>query len=331
MKLKLVMAALIFNVVGSLAATEPPKRLTIYSGRSEALIGPLIERFEQSTGIEVLVSYQGTAQLASQILAEGAASPADVLLAQDVGYLSLLGRRGVLRTLQTMELPEVGAAFRSPEGWWVGTSGRARVLVLSPDRVPVDSRPRSLSDLADAGWSGRLGWAPGNASFQAHVSVLRHVWGEEATRAWLQKIITHKPLSYPKNSPQVKAVATGEIDVGWVNHYYLHKLKAQVGERAINYSFPAAGDAGNILMPSGVGILRTAKADWEAESFLRFLLSDEAQKYFAEEVYEYPAREGIATHPDVPSLKSLGLASFDPQHLTDLEGTLAMLRNLGLL
>ena len=331
MKWNLVLATLLLNVVGNLMATEPPKRLTIYSGRSEALIGPLLHRFEQATGIEVLVSYQGTAQLASQILAEGAASPADVLLAQDVGYLSLLGRRGVLRSLSSMDLPEVGAAFRSPEDWWVGTSGRARVLVLSPERVPVDSRPRSLADLANSRWIGRLGWAPGNASFQAHVSVLRHVWGEEATRNWLREIIALKPLSYPKNSPQVKAVASGEIDVGWVNHYYLHKLKAQTGERAINYSFPKTGDVGNILMPSGVGVLRTAKAGREAERFLQFLLSDEAQNYFAREVYEYPAREEVATHPDVPSLKSLGLASFDPQHLTDLEPTLAMLRDLGLL
>jgi iron(III) transport system substrate-binding protein len=143
-------------------------------------------------------------------------------------------------------------------------------------------------------------------------------------------MIAVKPKVYPKNSPQVKAVSNGEIDVGWVNHYYLHKLRAANRNlKAANYSFTAPGDAGNLLMLSGVAITAHAKRTDAAEKLVNFLVSDEAQTYFAQKVYEYPTVAGIKTHPDVPA-KADGWAAVDQAALADVAGTVALLRALKL-
>ena len=314
-------------LIPGVGAAEP---LTVYSGRGEALVGPLLEQFTRESGIEVRVTYQGTPALATQLLAEGRDTPADVILAQDAGYLAALEKRDLLAPLPEPLLEQVDPRFRDREGRWIGTSGRARVLVYDPQRLDRSELPKRLADLADPRWSGRLGWAPGNASFQAHVSALRHLWGEQATREWLRAVKANRPVVYPKNSPQVQAVASGEIRLGWVNHYYLHKLKNQVGDHAANVSLPTPGDAGNVLMPSGAAMVASTRKREQALALLRFLVSEPAQRYFAEQTFEYPTRPGVPTHRDVPPLDSLNLAEIDPESLTDLEPTLAMLRELGL-
>lgn len=322
---------LILLALFSLSLPAPAgQSLVVYSGRSEALVGPLLERFTEATGIEVRVSYQKTPALATQLLVEGPETPADVFFAQDSGYLTVLADRGVLARLPAELLEQVDPRFSDSRGRWIGTSGRARVLVYNPAKMTPDRLPRTLKELADPRFTGRVGWAPGNASFQAHVSALRHLWGEETTRDWLRAINASSPVVYPKNSPQVLAVASGEIDVGWVNHYYLHKLKTRVGGNAANYSFPVVGDAGNVLMASGVGIVEASEQSAPALRLVEYLVSEEAQEYFAQETFEYPTRPGVATHPEVPPLDALGLADVDQSYLTDLEPTLAMLRTIGL-
>jgi iron(III) transport system substrate-binding protein len=304
--------------------------LTVYSGRGAVLVEPLFERFTKATGIAVEVRYdKSTGALAERLATEGKESPADVFFAQDSGYLGALAERGFLRAVPEATLAQTDPRFRPKSDKWVPVSGRARVLVYSPGRVPAAALPTSLSDLAKPEWRGRLGWAPSNASYQAHVSALRALWGEDKTRAWLAGIKANEPTVYPKNSPQVKAISSGEIDLGWVNHYYLHKLKASNPElKAANHSF-AKGDAGNLMMLSGAGITAHTKRVEAAEKLLVFLLSDEAQTYFATSVYEYPVRSAIARHPDVPPL-SENLVQVKQAALTDVSGTVALLRSLGL-
>ena len=176
-----------------------------------------------------------------------------------------------------------------------------------------------------------MGWAPTNSSFQAHVSALRSVWGDDKTRAWLSGIAGNKPKTYPKNSPQVKAVSNGEIDVGWVNHYYLHKLKAANPElKAANHTFSDAGDAGNLMMLSGFAIIKHSKKQALAQRLAAFLVSDEAQTYFAQKTFEYPTVPGTAHHPDVPVLGE-GILKIEQSALSDVANTVKMLRALELL
>ncbi|MGB0590697.1 MAG: extracellular solute-binding protein [Myxococcota bacterium] len=312
------------------AVKPEAKSLTVYSGRGAVLVEPLFERFTKATGIAVEVRYdKSTGALAERLATEGKESPADVFFAQDSGYLGALAERGFLKAVPEKTLAQTDERFRPKSGKWAPVSGRARVLVYSPERVPAASLPTSLSDLTKPEWKGRMGWAPSNSSYQAHVSALRTLWGEEKTRQWLAGIKANEPTVYPKNSPQVKAVSSGEIDLGWVNHYYLHKLKASNPElKAANHSF-TKGDAGNLMMLSGAGITAHTTKTTAAEKLLAFLVSDEAQTYFATNVYEYPVRATIARHPDVPPL-SENLVQVKQAALTDVSGTVALLRSLGL-
>ncbi len=124
-------------------------QITLYSGRSETLIGPLIGQFEEDTGIDVRVRYGGSASLAAQILEEGDRSPADVFLAQDAGALGAVEDAGLFRPLPEAVLQRVNPGFSSGAGAWVGVSGRARVLVYGTDAVSDAQLPGSIFDLVD--------------------------------------------------------------------------------------------------------------------------------------------------------------------------------------
>lgn len=305
--------------------------LVVYCGRSEGLIGKTLEAFEeQHPNVELDVRYNRTPTLASQALAEKEQCPADVFWFQDSGYLGAMAKAGMLERLPAQIYDRVDARFRDPGQRWVGITGRLRVLVYNTAAIAEADLPRGLADLADPKWMGKIGWAPGNASFQAHVSVLRHSWGENRARMWLEAIKANKPKMFPKNSPQVQAAHNGEISIGWVNHYYLHKLKTD-GFKAANHSFPD-DDGGNVLMVAGAGIRKDVegKNKQEAEKLLTYLLSDEVQKQFATKTYEYPVLGHIEAHPDLQPLASIALAEVDQAHLTDIGPTLGLLRELEL-
>ncbi len=312
--------------------TAPTKQtVVVYSGRSAVLMEPLFARFTKATGVEVKARFDKSTQvLAERLATEGAQTEADVFLAQDSGYLGALAKAGHLRALPADALARAVPHAKGAGGLWVGTSGRLRVLVYSPERVKPEELPQRLADLADPKWKKRLGWAPGNSSFQAHVSALRSAWGEEKTRAFLSQVAALEPTVYPKNSPQVRAVSNGEIDIGWVNHYYLHKLRATNPDlKAANHSFPTKGDAGNVMMISGVAISRHAKRVAAAETLVRFLLSKEAQTYFADKVYEYPTVADVAPPAQVAGAAG-NLSTVSQEALADVGPTLKLLRELGL-
>ncbi|NOX63316.1 MAG: iron ABC transporter substrate-binding protein [Chloroflexi bacterium] len=305
-------------------------KLVIYSGRNENLVGPLIEQFEQKSGIEVAVRYGGTAEMAATILEEGKNSPADVFYGQDAGALAALSSAGRFMTLPDDILTRVPGKFRSRQGDWVGTSGRARVVVYNTNHVDEADLPDSIWGFADPAWKGRLGWAPTNGSFQAFVTALRALEGEERAREWLEAMLANEIRSYPKNSAIVEAVGRGEIDAGFVNHYYLLRFLAEQGDDfpARNYYLPAGG-AGSLINVAGAGILNTGKHHPAAQAFLEFLLSPAAQGYFAETTNEYPLIEGVSTSDKLPPLEQIKTPDIDLNDLEDLQGTLELLQEVG--
>ena len=267
------------------------EKIVVYSGRSESLVGDLFDKMEQELQLDIEVQYGSTSEMATRFLTEGEQSPADIIFAQDSGHSGALAKQGSLATLSPDLLANVEKRFQAEDGTWIGTSGRLRVLVYDSKQISPDEMPKSLKELSDLKWKGKLGWAPGNGSFQAHVSVLRNVWGEEETKAWLEGVKNNEPKSYPKNSPQVKATNEGSLVIGWVNHYYLHRVDPN-GRTAVNYSFPQE-DAGNILMVSGAGIRKGSTNKEAAEQVLAYLVSKEGQSHFAMNNYEYPTRPNV--------------------------------------
>lgn len=307
-----------------------PQTLTIYSGRSESLVGPIIEQFENATGIDVRVRYGGTAEVAATILEEGSNTPADIFFAQDPGGLAAV--ESMLTVLPQDVLDLVDTHFRSPEGKWVGTSGRARVVIYNTDRLTEADLPDDIWDYTDPQWRGRIGWAPTNGSFQAMVTAMRILWGEEKTRQWLEGIQANDPQTYPKNTPIVQAAGTGEIDVGFVNHYYLYRFLQEEGEsfKARNAHVRVAGP-GAVVLVAGAGILETSQNEGNAIRFLEFMLSPVAQQYFAGQTFEYPLVDGVTTNRLLTPLDEIDAPVIDMADLGDLDGTLALLRETGIL
>lgn len=306
--------------------------LTIYSGRSQELIGPLLDRFAEETGISVGVRYGSTAQLAALLIEEGDQSPADIFIAQDAGALGAVQAAGLFRDIDDDILERVAPTYRSREGQWVGLSGRARAVVYNTDVLDPSELPESILEFTDPKWRGRVAWAPTNGSFQAWVTALRVSEGEDGARAWLEGMLANDPPEFPNNVSIVAAVGRGEVDAGLVNHYYLNRFLAEHGEDfpARNYH-TGPGDIGTLVNVAGAGILRTSTQTDAARRFLDFMLSEEAQRYYAETNTEYPLIAGVAGAPGLRSIADLQPPAVDLSDLWDLEGTLRLLRETGVL
>lgn len=307
--------------------------LVIYSGRGEGLVGALIDSFEDATGIDVQVRYGGTAELALLIGEEGTSSPADVFYGQDAGALSFLAEQGLAARLPADILASVeNENFKDDDGQWIGTSGRARVLIISTERVAEEDRPNSVFDLTDEEWRGRVSWAPGNGSFQAFVTAMRVIDGDAVTEQWLRDMIANDVQCRRNNSTQVQSVIDGRVDVGLVNHYYRFRPQFDDGrDTAINYFPPGdAGKAGALINIAGVAVIESGENQTNALRFVRYLLSEVGQKYFRGETNEYPVSAGVEPIVDLPSLDSLDPPSLALTSLSDLQGTLDLFDKIGL-
>jgi iron(III) transport system substrate-binding protein len=290
----------------------------------------VIEQFREATGVDVRVRYGSTSEMAATLLEEGDKSRADIFFAQDPGGLGAVG--DLMVALPEDILERVDPRFRDPNRHWVGISGRARVIVYNTQRLTSNDLPDDLSAFTDPQWRNRIGWAPTNASFQTMVTAMRVIWGEQETRQWLGGILANEPIAYQNNTSIVAAVGAGEIDAGFVNHYYLYRFLQEEGESfsARNYFLPGGGP-GSLVMVAGAGVLASSDNQDTAQKFLRFMLSPVAQQYFATQTFEYPLVDGVLTPNDLPPLAELNAVQVDLANLADLEGTLELLRDIGAL
>jgi iron(III) transport system substrate-binding protein len=313
---------------GEPAAAPPPAPVTVYSGRSESLIGPLLARFTAATGIPVEVRYGETAELAATLLEEGSNTPAEVFVSQDAAALGALAGEGLLRPLPRDLVSNVPARFADPGRRWVGLSGRARVLVYNPGAIGEDELPPTLEAVADPRYRGRFGVAPLNGSFQAQMAVYRALAGAEALAELLAGLVANQPERYPNNRAIVDAVAAGEIDFGLVNHYYLWRALQERPDAPAKNWFQPGGGASSFINVAGAGVLADRA---EAVALVRWLLADEAQRYFAEETFEYPLVPGVPAAADLPPLAELATPELDFAAVSAvLEETLAAIDASGL-
>jgi iron(III) transport system substrate-binding protein len=318
--------------VATEVAEPTGETLTVYSGRGEDLVGSVLADFEDASGIDVEVRYGDTAQLAALLLEEGDATPADVYWAQDAGALGAIASQGLFAELPADVLDRVDAGNRAEDDTWTGVTGRARTIVHSTERVADDELPASVLQLTEPQWLGRVGWAPTNGSFQSFVTAMREVLGEDVTRGWLEGMIANDVQVYENNSSQVEAVGRGEIDLGLVNHYYLLRFLAEDPDFPAANHFPA-GDVGSLLNVAGVGVLAASDSSDAAEQLVAYLLSDEVQTFFAgvTDEAEYPLVDGIDPSDALPTLAEIDAPEVDLASLSDLEGTLDLLTEVGAL
>ncbi len=312
------------------AVDAQTKTLVIYSGRDEKLIGPLIEKAKKDLNKDIQVRYGDTAELAIALLEEGKNSRADLFFAQDAGALGTLEKKQVTQPIASKLLNKVDSRFRSAKGHWLGISGRARVIDYNTKLVKQGELPKSISQLTDPKWRGKVGWAPTNGSFQSFITAMRVLNGDEKTLQWLKAMKANGVKDYGKNAAIVEAVGRGEVHLGLVNNYYLYRFKKD------DPNFPVAHhytnkDAGSIINVAGVAITNTTDQKADVEALIGYLLNQSSQNYFAKETNEYPLVKGIPAPSKQIPISKLNPPNVNLTDLDDLPATLNLLQQAGVL
>ena len=301
--------------------------LTVYSGRGEFLVGDLVGFIDDLyDDFELTVRYGGSTDLVNQIVNEGDGSPADVFYSVNAGSLGALADEGRANPLGDTVAELVREEFRTDE--WIGTSGRARTIPYNTDAYGAADMPDDVMAYTD--FAGDLGWAPSYGSCQAFVTAMRIIEGEDATRGWLQGVLDAGITEYPDEFAACEAIAAGEIDAAFTNHYYIQRVLDGNPGSSIATAF-TSGDAGAVFNVAGAAVVdTTADADL-ANNFVRHLLSSEAQDYFARSTFEYPLVPDVDPIGDLPSIDELDVPDIDLTQLSDLEPTVDLMRDVGAL
>lgn len=306
--------------------------LTLYAGRDEALIAPLIEQFTTDTGIKVVVRYGTSSELNALLHEEGEHTPAQVFLSQDAGAVGSLSKAGLLATIPVDLARLIPAGFTSDDDSWIGVTGRARVIAYDSHKLSEDQVPDSVDELNSAKWNGRVGFPPGNASFQSFVTAYRVLKGEDAAAAWVKGISENAPVLTEKNAATLDLVNSGQLDLALINHYYWYERAAELGADNMRAQIKfLPGDPGGIVNVTGAAILKSAAGDPDAITFIEYLVSEKGQEYFVKNTFEYPLLPGIDAPAGMPSLESLVNPALDLSDLESLEQTQELLAKYGLL
>lgn len=315
-------AAAIASTFAVLPTAQADGVVNVYSYRQPDLIKPVLDAFTARTGIatEVLFLDKG---LEERIAAEGANSPADVILTVDIARLAAAKDKGVTQAVDDADInAALPAEYRDPEGHWFGVTRRGRVIYASRDRV--SDTDISYADLADPKWKGKICIRSGQHDYNlALFSALIAHWGEEKTEEWMKGFkanLARKPDGNDRG--QAKSIMAGECDLALGNTYYVGLMMTNEKEpeqkdwaKSINVVFPSIDDSGTHVNISGMAMAKNAPNRDNALKLMEFLASEEAQKIYAAEVFEYPAS------PDVePSdvVKSFGTLKADTLPLSEI-------------
>ncbi|MFF2086421.1 extracellular solute-binding protein [Nocardia sp. NPDC058176] len=311
-----------------------PNVVTVYSGRAEKLVKPLLDQVDESIlgpGIRIEAFYD---QKPVKILEEGSRSPADVWYGQDAGELGALAKHGYLGELPDSVTGLVPATYVDPDKRWTATTLRSRVLAYDPAQVPEAELPGGIDALVENAEPGTIGYAPTNASWKSFVTALRVLRGEDGAREWLTKFKDAQPTEFANNGAVLDAVDQGQVKFGLINHYYWFQRTASVGAENVNaniHYFKGDTEPGALVNIAAAGILNCANSTEAAGKLVQFLLSEKAQQYFADETGEYPVIEGVQSKHALPALTELDPPTIDLNQLESLEATEALLRETGLL
>lgn len=315
--------------LGFLGCGKGNNELIVYSSRTSSLVQPILEQYAADTGTDINVKYASTASIVATLLEEGDNVRPDVVYLADPAGWAVLSEGKLLSELPDKLLNKVDDKFRSDQGEWVGISGRSKVVVYNTKTIdPNKDLPQSIMDFTDPKWKGRIGWAPTHGEWQITPMAIRIEKGEDAARSWLEGVKANQPRVYPNLISIVHAAGQGEIDVGFVNHYYVPRFIQEEGSGfgARNH-YLGKGDPGAVIDVAAVGVMKSTENKDRAEGFVEYMLGTEAQTYFSEQTHEYPLIAGVKPSGDLPPLDSLDPPDINPGELSQLEAILRMLRD----
>jgi iron(III) transport system substrate-binding protein len=305
--------------------------LTIYLGGGEGgLYRDLINKFEELyPDFSATPRVSGTSDAANTLITEGSSTPADVFWSVDAGSLAAVAAEDL-----TTELPEdvtdpVPNEFH-PNSEWVGTAGRARAIPYNTEALDEGDVPDDVMDLPGSGVAANMGWAPTYGAFQAFVTAMRITEGEDATRQWLQDMVDAGVTEYANEFFVSNAVADGELQAGFANHYYALRVKAARPNAPLDLDF-TSGDAAALINVAGAAVLSASPQQELAQNFVHHLLSAEAQEYFATRAYAYPMIPGVPPVGGLPRIDELNPPEFDLAKLSNIGPTVDLMREVGVL
>ncbi|MGH3503122.1 MAG: iron ABC transporter substrate-binding protein [Nocardioidaceae bacterium] len=281
--------------------------LTLYNGQHEATTRALVAGFEKKTGIDVKVRSGEGSELANQVIAEGSASPADVIYTEDSPALTTVQDKNLLAKVDRSTLAAVPAKDSSGKGSWVGVTARARVMVYNPNLVDADRLPDSVLDLAKPAWRGKVGIEATSGSLAAMVTAIRLRDGKSVAKRWLEGI-KRNAKTFNSHDAILKTVNSGQLATGLMNNYYWYRLRDEVGKRAMHaklHYFPP-GDPGSLLNVSGAAALASAPHPKAAQRFLAYLVSPAGQKVIQDsDSYEYPLNPKVSANSALTPLHKI--------------------------
>ncbi len=297
--------------------------IVVYNAQHESLAKEWAEGFTKETGIKVTLRNGGDSEFSNQIVAEGAASPADVFLTENSPAMALVEGAGLFAPVDADTLAQVPENFRPASGKWIGVAARSTVFAYNKTKLTEAQLPKSMLDLADPAWKGRWAASPSGADFQAIVSALLQLKGEEATAAWL-KGMKENFTAYRGNGTVMKAVNAGEVDGGVIYHYYYFGDQAKTGENSNNVGlhYFKHQDPGAFVSISGGGVLASSKHPKEAQAFLKWVTGKGGQDVLKNGTsFEYAVGEGAQSNPKLVPLADLEAPSVQPATLNSRKVT----------
>ncbi|WP_254271251.1 extracellular solute-binding protein [Haloarcula marina] len=309
--------------------------LTLYLGGGEGgLYLDLIDLFEQKyDNFTANHRLEPSSDLANAIIqeSEADATQADVFMAVDAGSLGAVANAGATAPLPDEALSSVRDSFQDGQGRWVGIAGRARAVPYNTDRLSASDMPSTVQEFPETGaLQGAMGWAPTYGAFQSFITAMRLIRGDDETRAWLEAMLDHGVTEYDNEFRVSNSVADGELAAGFANHYYSLRVRSARESAPLELAF-TEGDAGALVNVSGVEIVDgTDNADLAA-NFVRHVLSAEAQEFFATRTFAYPMIPGVAPVGGLPRIDELNPPDIDLTELADVDGTVDLLREAGVL
>lgn len=316
-------AALTISVAVFPAMAADGDGIVVYNAQHESLAKEWAEAFTKETGIKVTLRNGGDSEFSNQIVAEGKASPADVFLTENSPAMALVDAAGLFAPIDADTLALVPEQYRPSDGKWVGIAARSTVFVYNKDKLKEDQLPKSLLDLANADWKGRWGASPSGADFQAIVSALLEIKGEEATATWL-KAMKENFKPFKGNSTVLKAVNAGQVDGGVIYHYYYFGDQNKTGENSKNvvqYYFKNQ-DPGAFVSVSGAGVLASSKNAKDAQAFVKWLAGKGGQDILKTgSSFEYAVGNGAESNVKLVPLTDLQAPKIDPQKLNSKKVT----------
>jgi iron(III) transport system substrate-binding protein len=297
--------------------------ILVYNAQHESLTQAWADGFTKETGIKVTLRNGSDTELGNQIVQEGAASPADVFLTENSPAMGLVAGAGLFAPLNADTLQQVPEAFRPSDGKWTGIAARSTVFAYNKTKLKPAALPKSLLDLAAPEWKGRWGASPSGADFQAIVSALLELKGEQATSDWL-KAMKQNALAYKGNGTAMKAVNAGEVDGAVIYHYYFFGDQAKTGENSNNvelYYFRNE-DPGAFVSTSGGGVLASSKHAADAQAFIKWITGKAGQEILKTgNSFEYAVGEGADSNPKLVQLADLHAPKLDASKLNSKKVT----------